>query len=147
MNPEKAILHIDDDPQVTRFVGARLKAHGYRVTSLNDPRIALRELMQNQWRVVLLDIDMPGVNGLDLLREIKAYDGGIQVLMLTGVTSMNSLLQSFRFGAEACLFKPLNDYQPLFDALDDTFRKIDRWWDALEELSQRRCEEHGMLVG
>ncbi len=147
MNTDKAVLHIDDDPQITRLVGARLQTHGYRVTSINDPRMALRELMQNQWRVVLLDIDMPGMNGLDLLREIKAYDGGIQVLMLTGVTSMNALLQSFRFGAEACLFKPLNDYQPLYDALADTFRKIDRWWDALEELSQRRCEEHCVLVG
>jgi len=78
--------------------------------------------------------------------EIKAYDGGIQVLMLTGVTSMNSLLQSFRFGAEACLFKPLNDYQPLCNALEDTFRKIDRWWDALEELSQRRCQEHAVTM-
>ncbi|MDZ7617418.1 MAG: response regulator [Patescibacteria group bacterium] len=147
MNPDKAVLHIDDDPQVTRIVGARLKSHGYQVTSINDARMALRELMQNQWRVVLLDIDMPGVNGLDLLREIKAYDGGIQVIMLTGVTSMSALLQSFRFGAEACLFKPLHDYQPLFDVLEDTFRKIDRWWDALEELSQRRCEERSVLVG
>jgi DNA-binding NtrC family response regulator len=147
VNCEKAILHIDDDPQVTRLVAARLRSHGYQVTSLNEPRTALRELMQNQWRVVLLDIDMPGISGLDLLREIKAYDGGIQVIMLTGVVSMNALLQSFRCGAEACLFKPFSDDRPLLDALEDVFRKIDRWWAALEELSQRRCEEHTVTVG
>lgn len=147
MNPQKAILHIDDDPQVTRVVAARLHTHGYEVISLNDSRGALRELMQNQWRVVLLDIDMPGVNGLDLLREIKAYDGGIQVIMLTGVVSMNTLLQSFRFGAEACLFKPLADERPLLEVLKDTFRKIDRWWDTLEELSQRRCQELAVSAG
>ncbi len=147
MNPQKAVLHIDDDPQVTRLVAARLKSHGYEVISLNDSRGALRELMQNQWRVVLLDIDMPGVNGLDLLREIKAYDGGVQVIMLTGVVSMNTLLQSFRFGAEACLFKPLADERPLLDTLEDTFRKIDRWWDTLEELSQRRCQELAVSPG
>jgi len=146
MNSQKAVLYIDDDPQLTRLVAARLRSQGYQVTPLNDPRMALRELMQNQWRVVLLDIDMPGVNGLDLLREIKSYDGGIQVVMLTGVVSMNTLLQSFRLGAEACLFKPLTNDQPLLDALEDIFRKIERWWDALEELSQRRCKEHAVLT-
>jgi len=139
---ERAILHIDDDPQVTRMVAKRLQQHGYEVTSLNDPTKALRELMQNQWRVVLMDIDMPRVNGLDLLREIKAYDGGVQVIMLTGVVTLSTLLQSFRWGAEACLFKPLDDMDPLLDALDDTFRKFNRWWSALEELSQRRRQEH-----
>jgi DNA-binding NtrC family response regulator len=91
---------------------------------------------------VILDIDMPGINGLDLLREIKAYDGGIQVIMLTGMVSLSTLLQSFRWGAEACIFKPLGDLDPLLEALEDTFRKINRWWTALEELSQRRRQEH-----
>lgn len=147
MNPEKAVLHIDDDVQVTRLVARRLRLHGYHVTSRNDPRAALRELMQHHWRVVLLDIDMPTVNGLDLLREIKAHDSGIQVVMLTGIVSMNTLLQSFRLGAEMCLFKPLSDDRLLLDVLEDIFRKVDRWWDALEELSQRRCEEQAVAVG
>lgn len=146
MTPQKAVLHIDDDAQVTRLIATRLQSHGYHVTSLNDPRNALLELMQNQWRVVLLDIDMPGLNGLDLLREIKAYDGGIQVIMLTGVVLMNTLLQSFRHGAEACLFKPLNDSEPLLEALETAFRKIDRWWETLEELARRRCEERAVTA-
>ena len=138
MNEERSILHVDDDLQVTRMVAQRLNVHGYQVTSLNDPSLALKELMCNQWRVVLLDIDMPGINGLDLLREIKAYDGGIQVIMLTGLVTLTSILQSFRWGAEACLFKPLGSIEPLLEALGDTFRKIDRWSEALEELSRRR---------
>jgi len=137
MNTDRALLHIDDDPQITRMVAARLRKHGYQTNSLNDPTEVLKELMCNQWRVVLLDIDMPEVNGLDLLREIKAYDGGIQVIMLTGLVQLHTLLQSFRWGAEACLFKPLDNMDLLVAALDDTFRKVDRWWHALEELSQR----------
>ena len=135
MSIERAILHIDDDPQVTRMVAKRLQQHGYEVTSLNDPTKALRELMQNQWRVVLMDIDMPRVNGLDLLREIKAYDGGVQVIMLTGEVKVSSVLDSFRLGAEAIFFKPLGDVQGLHQALDSTFSKIDRWWEALRDLS------------
>ena len=125
------------------MVAARLEQCGYQVTQFNDPAMALKEMMSNQWRVILLDIDMPGINGLDLLREIKAYDGGIQVIILTGMVQMNIVLQSFRWGAEACVFKPMDDIEPLLAALDDTFRKINRWWDTLEELSQRgriECE-------
>ncbi len=143
VNGERAVLHVDDDPLLTRLVAERLGGHGYRVTSLNDPRQALKELMRNQWRVVLLDIDMPETNGLDLIREIKAYDGGIQVIMLTGIVTLGSVLQSYRWGAEACLLKPLREIGPLLEALEDTFRKIDRWSQTLKELAlRRRVESH-----
>lgn len=146
VNNERAVLHVDDDPQLTRMVAENLKEYGYQLTSLNDPADALKELMRNQWRVVLLDIDMPGLNGMDLLREIKAYDGGIQVIMLTGVVTLSTVLKSFRWGAEACLFKPITDVRPLRDALEDTFRKIDRWWATLEDLTQRRRNQSAVLT-
>ena len=139
----RTILHVDDDPQITRIVAAQLNAHGYRVAKLHDPLEALEALdaiMHSQYRLVLLDIDMPGLNGLDLLRQIKAFDGGIQALMLTGVVSMSAVLQSLRIGAEACFFKPIEDYGPLLEAVESTFAKIDRWWNTLEELSCRRRE-------
>ena len=136
----RAILHVDDDPQITRIVAAQLEKHGYQVTQLHDPREALDAIVRSQHRIVLLDIDMPGLSGLELLRQIKAFDGGIQALMLTGVVSMSAVLQSLRYGAEACFFKPLDDYQPLLDAVEATFAKIDRWWITLEELTRRRRE-------
>jgi DNA-binding NtrC family response regulator len=137
-NRERAILHIDDDPQLTRMVARQLETRGFNVVSLNDPKLATRELVLQQRRVVLLDIDMPGINGLDLLREIKSYDGGIQVIMLTGLVNLTTVLQSLRLGAEACFFKPVDDVEPLVDALNAVFAKIDRWWHTLEELSERR---------
>ena len=128
------------------MVATRLKKYGYQVSPVNDPSQALKEMMCNQWRVVLLDIDMPEINGLDLLREIKAYDGGIHVIILTGLVQINVVLQSFRWGAEACIFKPVDDIEPLLAVLDDTFRKINRWWNTLEELSQRGRVEYEALA-
>jgi len=55
-------------------------------------------------------------------------------------------LQSLRMGAEACLFKPVRDIEPLVGAIDDAFRKLDRWWQALEELSRRRQLEAELLT-
>ncbi len=138
MRPERQILHIDDDPLMTRIIAKRLSEYGYEVSALNDPTQAINELVSSQWRVVLLDIEMPVINGLDLLREIKSYDGGIQVIMLTGTVTLSSALESLRLGAEACFFKPLAEFEPLVATLQRAFDKIDHWWQALEDLSRRR---------
>jgi hypothetical protein len=61
--------------------------------------------------------------------------------MLTSLVTMTTVLQSLRWGAEACFFKPLLDVNPLVEALYDCFRKIDRWWITLEELSRQRKAE------
>lgn len=141
----RVVLHVDDDPRITGIIAARLAKFGYEVLPVNNPLLVMDELARRQVRVVLLDIDMPQLSGLDLLKEIKAHDGGIQVIMLTGVVSITNLLQSIRFGAEACIFKPVQDIRPLADCIDDAFRKLDRWWQSLEELSQRRQREFAAL--
>ncbi len=138
MDYKRTILHVDDDPQITRLIAERLKGLGYEVTSLNDPRRALEELNRSHQRLVLLDIDMPHVNGLELLRQIQAHYGGTQVIMLTGMVTMQTVLQSFRWGAEFCVFKPITDLKPLLKVIERTFWKIDRWWDTLEYLSQEK---------
>jgi CheY-like chemotaxis protein len=136
----RQIMHIDDDPQFTTLMAEMLKSRGFQVTSLHDPGAAIQQLPRFRERVVLLDIDMPKMNGLELLQEIKAFDGGIQVIMLTGLVTMTTVLQSLRMGAEACFFKPIDDIEPLVQSLSDCFRKIDRWWITLNELLLRRKE-------
>ena len=131
----RLVLHVDDDPQICGMVRARLAREGFDVLSLTDPRQALTDLEESGARVVLLDIDMPHVDGLTLLRKIKVHDGGIQVIMLTAVVAMTSVLESLRYGAEACFFKPIVDVLPLAEALHDAFRKNARWWHSLDELS------------
>lgn len=133
----KNLLHIDDDPDILRLVAAKLQARGYQVHSLDDPCQAQRELLSRDCRVVLLDVDMPTMNGLELLRQIKEYDGGIQVILLTGLVSMNTVLESMRMGAEACLFKPICDFDQLYHTLDATYAKVDRWWRTLQDLTHR----------
>lgn len=146
MNERRTVLHVDDDLMMTRVVAAKLKARNIEVISVNDPLQVLPLLVGRDIRVVLLDIDMPGINGLDLLRKIKAHDGGIQVIMLTGLVSMSTVLESMRGGAEACIFKPMKDFEPLFETLQIAFAKHDRWWSYLEELQERRRQEEPLLA-
>ncbi|WP_254513056.1 response regulator [Anatilimnocola floriformis] len=140
MNEKHTILHIDDDPAILRLVAQRLGDEGYEVISCGDPDAIESVLHASNARVCLLDIAMPHADGLELLKEIKRYDGGVQVIMLTGLVSMNSVLDSLRNGAEALHFKPILDFEPLLEILADSFRKTERWRKTLEELRQRRAQ-------
>jgi DNA-binding NtrC family response regulator len=139
----RTILHVDDDPQFTRIVARLLESRGYDVVSLNHPQEALGELVRHGYRIVILDIDMPGVDGIELMRQIKEFDGGIQVIMLTGLVTLSNAMAAFRRGAEACYFKPLESIDELCGSIDATFHKIEHWWQALNNLtSRRRAVEH-----
>lgn len=135
---KRLVLHIDDDPLVCSMVAAQLSRRGYEVVSCTDPGKAMDYIVTAKYRVVLLDIVMPGCSGMDLLRQIKRTDGSILVIMVTGLVEMMTVLDALRNGAEACLFKPIADFEPLVECVGDAFRKLDRWWAALEELSQLR---------
>ncbi|MDA7950559.1 MAG: response regulator [Pirellulaceae bacterium] len=138
---EKTVLHVDDDPALLRIVSARLSAHGYRVISETSVERCMVRLLEEDCRVAILDIDMPGKDGLELLTDIKRLDGGIQVIMLTGLVSINTILESMRRGAEACIFKPVTDYDQLLETLEGTFKKVDRWWGTLDELNTRKTRQ------
>ncbi len=140
MNRDWEILHVDDDPQITRLVAAQLEPYGYCVKPLEDPTRTIDELVHGKHRVVLLDIDMPQMNGLEVLHKIKEYDAGIQVIMLSGVVTLSDALQALRGGAEACFFKPVEEIEPLVEAIEGAFRKIDHWWEALRDLTRRKSE-------
>lgn len=138
---ERSILHVDDDQDFLRLVAAKLNKAGYNVISLSDPSRTLEALGESGARIVILDIDMPQCNGIDVLREIKEYDGGVQVIMLSGVVTMLTALESMRVGAEACVFKPITDLQPLLSSVSRTFEKMDQWYESIRELERRRSSE------
>lgn len=135
----RTILHVDDDPLILRMVADQLEAQGYSVISRRDPTLTIATLVAEDCRVVILDVEMPEMNGLEVLRQVKHFDGGIQVVMLTGLDRQSTVLDAMRSGAEACFFKPLRDYQPLFEAVDAAFQKIDGWHRAVREFSRRQA--------
>lgn len=137
----RAVLHVDDDPQLLRIVSARLGSQGYEVISLSDPTRTIATLLEHNCRLVILDVEMPQSNGLEVLSQIKEFDGGVQVIMLTGLVSMNCVLESMRRGAEACHFKPVLDYTELIASLDAAFIKVKHWWQTLQELVRRRQDK------
>jgi DNA-binding NtrC family response regulator len=140
MKTANIVLHVDDDQAMLDIVRMSLQKRGYKVISISDPTIALKAIAECAARVVILDIDMPGKDGLTLLKEIKQRDAGIQAIMLTGMVSMGTILHATGLGAEECVFKPLKELREVGDAVDRCFANIERWWSALREWMERRNE-------
>jgi CheY-like chemotaxis protein len=142
----REVLHIDDDACFTALVSAQMLARGYRVRACNDARQAIQQITQHETRVVLLDLDLPHVNGLELLARMQQAETGVHVLVVTGLVSQQTVLEALHAGAEAVLFKPLESFEPLAAALDSAFRATDRWWETLRRLSSTRRDSKSCLT-
>jgi DNA-binding response OmpR family regulator len=132
----RRVLHIDDDQQFTRLVQHRLEHHGFEVECLHDERSWRERLVVGNHRLVLLDLELPNLSGLQLLRDIKRHDGGVQVIMLTAHVRMFVALEALRCGAEYCFFKPVEQFEPLVQALNSTFLRLDHWRSTISMLCQ-----------
>ena len=127
---KKLVLHVDDDDAILDIVGKSLQIRGSEVVSINDPCKTSLAIAKWSPRVVILDINMPGMDGMTLLREIKQRDASIQVVILTGMSSMETVQQATRFGAQECVFKPLKDLSEVGNAVERCFSNFEGSWNA-----------------
>lgn len=135
------ILHVDDDPAMTRLTAHLLGSHGIEITPLQDPTKAVEKIAAENFRIVIVDLQMPKIDGFELLERIKRADGGTAVIMLTGVVTQTSLIRSLHQGAAACFFKPFTDVEGLVDCINDINKNLQRWRSALKQLTQLRKQE------
>ena len=105
------ILVVDDDKLVLDFLKVFFESLKHEVIILSDYRDALKKLVVEQPDLVLLDIMMPGKDGLELLKEMKDIDKEVSIAMMTAYRDAERVIESFRLGAIDCLLKPFNiDY-------------------------------------
>lgn len=89
--------------------------------------------------VVVADLYMPGMDGLELLRRIKQANGIVQVIVITASERMEDLVSALEAGANDFLLKPL-DKQALEDVLESALARIQRWKGTFMQLLQRKKE-------
>jgi len=101
-----AILVVDDDPSVLKSTSRLLSSFGYLVFPYGNAMDAMMQLEQYNVRVVLTDIMMPEVTGLQFLEKIRAFNSDIPVIMMTGYAEMGMTIDAIRKGASDFLLKP-----------------------------------------
>src|SRR5512134_2838519 len=102
------ILVVDDERSIRFTLGAFLEEAGHQVETAEDALLAIENLKKRTIDVVLADIVMPTLSGVDLLRKIRESSPGTLVIMMTGRPSLDSAADSLRSGAVDYLQKPVS---------------------------------------
>ncbi len=102
------VLVVDDDPDVCEYLGDFLGSEGYHVKLLQDPTETLDALRAAEYHVVVLDLMMPKLSGLDLLGQIRAEDDDLAIIILTGYPSLETATSSIEHEVSAYIHKPFS---------------------------------------
>jgi len=102
------VLIVDDEEELVSAIGERLNLRGFRTSGVISGIAALQYLNEHSCDVVLLDVKMPGLSGLDVLQRIKEEHPEVAVLMLTGHGSKRDAEKGMRLGAYDYLVKPVS---------------------------------------
>jgi DNA-binding NtrC family response regulator len=150
---ETAILIVDDDVDTCRNLSDILTDLGYRVDTANDGPTALKLVQQRRYDVALLDLKMPGMDGLTLYREIKKLRAGTVAIIVTAYASRAVAEEAFTAGAWKIVPKPI-DFpnlvglvdealdQPMVMVVDDDTDLCTNLWDLLHQQGYRVCIAH-----
>ncbi len=121
------VLVIDDDEDICAYLQTFLTREGYKVTTVCRPEEALPELREGRQQIILLDLRMPGLDGVSLLRAIRAVDSDVCVIVMTAYPSVETAVDTMKADAFDYLPKP-------FEASE------------LRAVVQRAIREKGLVV-
>jgi DNA-binding NtrC family response regulator len=122
--PGSRVLLVDDETIFTKNMSKLLKNRGYQVTAANSGDNAIRELEQNHFDVIVLDLKMPGMDGIATLKEIMKLGLFTETLILTGHGSIDTALEAMKLGAYDYLTKPCE--------IEELVAKIEAAWEKKE---------------
>ena len=134
------LLLIDDDPSMVRLltkVIERGMSDEVDIESLTDPSAAREKIESEHIDILITDLEMPEVNGLELLGQAKKKNPCTQVLFLTGHSTHQALLEAMDLGASDYLLKPV-DHAELLALLKQAHGRQARWKKALAETWRTR---------
>jgi DNA-binding NtrC family response regulator len=125
MTPESPcrVLLVDDEVDFLATVTKRLRHRKLEVQAVHDGPAALIRLAERSFDVVVLDVKMPGMDGLEALRRIKAAHPLTEVIMLTGHASVQVAVEGMQIGAFDYLMKPVELNELLYKIEDAHKRK------------------------
>ena len=116
------VLVVDDDREICEFMETFLAKDGFEVDSLSDPEMAAETVKDGGYHLVVLDLMMPKIDGIDVLKQIRKVDSDVAVVIFTGYPSLDTAVQSMKLDAVDYLKKPFNPDE-FREVLDRVMRK------------------------
>ena len=104
--PQVRILVIDDDKAICEYVTTILEKDGFSVKSIQNPLIAEEEVRQGSFHLIILDLMMPKMDGIEVLKRIRKLDSDVAVVIFTGFPNLDTAVQSMKLDAVDYIKKP-----------------------------------------
>lgn len=148
---KERILLVDDEPGIRRVLRISLEEMGYQVDTAENGTEALRIFQQKRAPIVLTDIKMPGMDGIDVLKRIKQENPETEVIVITGHGDMDLAIRSLKNEASDFITKPVDDAE-LENALRKSVNnirlrhKLREYTEHLESLVQQKTERLSDLL-
>jgi len=102
------VLLVDDEEEFTDALSKRLEARNLKVKTVNRGEDAIHMVDEHSFDAIILDLAMPGMDGLETLQQIKAKHPDAEIIMLTGHASVKNSVKAMKIGAEDLLEKPVD---------------------------------------
>ena len=141
-NHEQKILIVDDEPMIRRLLHVKLSRQGYHCEEAGNAIEALDKMTTYTADLIMLDMKMPGMSGMDLLAELKATYPNTAVIMATAVAEANLAIQCMSLGADDYITKPFNLDEVVLN-VEKTLEKrmLERQIKEYQEQLQQKVEE------
>jgi two-component system KDP operon response regulator KdpE len=122
------VLVVDDEPPIRRFLRTSLTAHGYEIVDAENANDALGQLARNRVDVIILDLGLPDMDGLDVLRHVRESGSDIPIIVLSSRTNEPEKVKALDLGADDYVTKPFG---------------IDELLARLRAALRHRLQQHG----
>jgi two-component system NtrC family response regulator len=118
MAPKARILVVDDEEGMCEFLQYLLEGEGYEVDVAHSGDDALTKVEGASFDLILADIKMPGIDGLEMLRHMREADENTVVIVMTGYSSLETAIKAIKYDASDYLTKPFDDPDAVLAAVE-----------------------------
>lgn len=115
--PNEKVLLVDDEQEFTEVLSERMRSRGLEVVTADSGPSALEKAEHESFDAIILDIKMPGMDGIETLRRLRKINPNLQIIMLTGQATVKAGIEATRLGALDFLEKPA-DLKQLLEKVD-----------------------------
>jgi DNA-binding NtrC family response regulator len=127
------VLLVDDEELFLTALAQRMAKRGYDVATAENGSVALELAAARNFHVIVLDLAMPGIDGIETLKKLRAVDPDLQIILLTGHATVSAGVEAMKLGAMDFLQKPAD--------FKDLLAKIEEAGARRASLTQQRAEE------
>ncbi len=134
MASKHKILVVDDESAICDSLQTFFRFEDYDIEIATNPAKAIEMVKEDSFQIFLVDMAMPNMDGLELLKRIKGIRPTAQVIIMTGFVTQGRILDCFKEGAADFLEKPFKDLMLIQKMVDEASTRLTRWEELLHKL-------------